>query len=70
MDGDILIQAMHTAGLLYLSDNFTRHEVYQTHKDDMLLQVFLYNVDILIDYGSYNLTVLLYSARFGWVFSQ
>ena len=29
---------MPTTRRLHLSDNFTRHEVYQEYKDDMLLQ--------------------------------
>ena len=54
---------MPTIGRLHLSDNFTPHKVYQPYKDDMLLEGVPYNIDILIDYGTYNLTMWLYRVR-------
>ena len=33
---------MPTIGRLHLFDNFTRHEVYQAYKDDMLLEIVPY----------------------------
>ena len=48
-DEEIKNYIMPTTGILHLSNNFTRHEVYQAYKDDMLLESVPY-----IQYCNFN----------------